>query len=373
MFGIRSVNLAVLLYFINLCRSSAGFYQCNFSEKFHVSNCSQGVNVRYIGLDRVAPTIYLNSSEVMDITPNAFDTVPELQKLYLNDNHLQEIKPQWFSRLTSLSLLDVSRNKIKIYFPGTFQSVRYLQRLYLGHNDLQVFDGKSDNFGRTIIDLSHNPLNEIYIDRVHTLHINHTNVTQLHFTQAVNILAEYAKIESFSSSEGVIDKLHLRGNNIRDLSNLTDSFARMLYLDISENTISAIPADAFRHLKGLRHLNISKVDLYEMYYGMFSSQRALEVLDISYNYLWHLNMNKMYPARLRELYLLGNSVWKVTDSRRSMRSLEKIGIAGNELSCERLFKIYHKAVERGIEFLIPSHMANYTSDNIAGMPCRDVQ
>jgi Leucine-rich repeat (LRR) protein len=83
-----------------------------------------------------AYSLFLFLSLAVDIAPDAFCSLAQLQHLFLKKNFITHISEKHFRNLKNLIILDLSANKIQTIHPYAFHSLTKVSELYLSQNSL---------------------------------------------------------------------------------------------------------------------------------------------------------------------------------------------------------------------------------------------
>lgn len=293
--------------------------------------------------------IYLNASEVHDISDESFVFAFSLREVYLDHNQIESLADGAFSPAKQVGLIDLSYNLLETINPDAFMQLVQLRRLYLSHNRLlnvpvHTFENipslsviKLNNnlleyvdrslFWHNIlieaIDLSHNKLIELRLsftgDRLHVLDAHNNNIQRFFIRselETINVSVNLSsnKLIEFRAPENIeITVLNVEmnrlGRSLAEVQNIT-SMSSLRELYIGHNSLAPLDSEIFTELGNLKYLGIPNVDLNELREDVFAPLHSLTVLDISYNpslrTIQLSNLTKLY--KLRSLYVNGDNI-----------------------------------------------------------------
>lgn len=134
--------------------------------------------------------------------------------------------------------------------------------------------------------------------------------------------------EAFSNLVYLTD-IYLNGNQISELNSTTFSSNRTLtYINLSQNRIKSIHRDLFASLPFLRVLNLSNNMIELVYRHTFTKQRQLRVLDLSHNRIKDIEEESISELDWLEILYLNNN------------RLSKLNLRGNLMNMSRILQIY---------------------------------
>lgn len=175
-----------------------------------------------------------------------------------------------------------------------------------------VKDGTSLNFN-VLLDVSesigfHNLIDDAFDHRPAIVNLslcNLDNPPQFRMSITTLDLSHNNLSSWFYSSR--IQKIHLQNNSIREIkftSDLSESEAQLIYLDLSDNLISSIREYDLVKLPNLLQFKIRSNRLENIHENAFSFITKLQLLDLSSNFLHTLTRNHfLYLSKLQYLYL----------------------------------------------------------------------
>lgn len=325
----------------------------------------------------------LSHNEIDEIAPFTFDAAPKLTEidlsfnllsdlnenlfgsylikyLYLHNNQLTRIDPIWFENLIYLRILTLNNNRIHtidwimlMYWPN-------INVLHLHTNEIVKIEKNSENFNEQQIDvprsmqtftIHNNPLDHGSHDLM-WLNVNKINVQNTSIdicmigNRMANVNAANNKIRKICldnlavADENAIVTMDLANNQLKSLENLTH-FHHLQYLDASNNLLTHIPTELFRHLNALNHLNLANNQLKRFDIGNVRLPN-LNFLDVSNNEMLTLHLsgsdgNGGVLSQLKTLLLDGNRLQATDSMMRTKRQIinhEYQCLASNSIECD---------------------------------------
>ncbi|XP_050095009.1 protein artichoke [Anopheles aquasalis] len=253
----------------------------------------------------------MDALQKLDISDNlltefpseALGSVVSLKVLNISLNNIGRLDSNQLAQLRNLQILDMSRNTIATILPGTFREQLLLKYLDLSLNSL-----------RTIEDDAFEGL-----DNLQTLILRDNNILFIpgsalgRLPKLSNLYLDFNRVAALSASilksiqPENIRYLSLSRNVIRELPG--DSFAafrKLIYLDLSGNSLGVISEDTFKGLEG-----------------------TLLEIKLSFNRI--ASLRKIGLPKLRRLDLSANSIDDLAiDSFHSLANLLYLNVSGNE-------------------------------------------
>uniref|UniRef100_A0A182IT29 Uncharacterized protein n=1 Tax=Anopheles atroparvus TaxID=41427 RepID=A0A182IT29_ANOAO len=255
-----------------------------------------------VGMDALQK-LDLSDNLLPEFPSEALGSVVSLKVLNISLNNIAKLEFNHLAQMKNLQILDISRNTIATILPGTFREQLLLKYLDLSLNSL-----------RTIEDDAFEGL-----DNLQTLILRDNNILLIpgsalgRLPKLSNLYLDFNRVAALSSSilksikPENIRYLSLSRNVIRELPG--DSFAafrKLIYLDISGNSLGVISEDTFKGLEG-----------------------TLLEIKLSYNRI--ASLRKIALPKLRRLDLSSNNIDDLAiDSFHSLTSLLYLNVSGNE-------------------------------------------
>ena len=254
---------------------------------------------------------------------------PNVKTLRLYDNKISTLQRSPFQNLQLLENLYLWKNEINQIDNGTFIDLEYLLKLHLDYNKISAI------YKETFLGLGR--LQTLQLDRNHLTFLRRGTFRYL--SSLKNLAINYNKIAfiqdgSFKGMDFLLE-LEIRGNRIKTLNSETlGSLMSLNSTDFSSNNISVISKYAFycipllqkldlsqnklknfpwlRHMKFLKHVDLSQNVIKEVKRGSFKSSKMLSVLKLDSN-----NISSIYT--------------KAFDG---LTSLEKLFLNDNPFNCD---------------------------------------
>ncbi|XP_062293366.1 toll-like receptor 5 [Scomber scombrus] len=253
-----------------------------------------------------AKIIDISQNEINQIKRNAFDGLQvHLRMLNLSYNLLGEIRSNTFTNLTDLRVLDLSYNHIGVLGYKAFSGLPDLQALNLTGNSLR--------------DLGF----PVSLPKLHFLLLGNNNLKSLSSIVNLGMNSTYVNVEEnrLTNLEDVyviltnfkhLQSLFYGGNPIEwcslDITVPLNNSLQILDLhDISLHTIwtQGKCLDLFDHLENLLGLNLSLNSLAALPEGIFRGLSSIIELNLSSNALTYLQQD-VFPVSLKRLDLSKN-------------------------------------------------------------------
>ena len=249
------------------------------------------------------------SSARLDVVPILLN--PALRSLRLAGNRIASVR-QSLDFYADLEVLDLSRNALTGLGQRQLESQKVLSWLNVSHNAIAQLDGRAfQGLGRLqVLDLQHNQLMAIE----DTAFVELENLAELDLSfNRIERLAD----QCFASL-GRLRLLNLRGNRLQQLTapNWTPLANSLLGLDLSANRLAQLDGGdgGLGALSELRRLDLSNNTLHHIHYAAFDGLGArLAELDLSDNRLEYVPADALSPlsGSLRRLDLSANYVTNI--------------------------------------------------------------
>lgn len=243
---------------------------------------------------------------MFQIEDDAFEGLDNLEQLSLNDNNILLIPASALGRLPKLVYLDISYNRISALSRDILQSTTSeLVYLNLARNVIrEIPDG-------TFQDL----------EQLKSLNLNGNLLTKVNG-------------HTFLGLEESLEYLHLGQNKIRSLSGPSLALAKLVYLDLSENSFSELPWTQFTQVPNLRHLNLShNLYLESLDNIFFHNFPLLKTLDVSNCGIVNIHPELFSQSiDLMQLILSGNFIEGITEnSFKNLKNLTYLDLSDNNI------------------------------------------
>ncbi|XP_023036968.1 protein slit [Drosophila willistoni] len=269
--------------------------------------------------------LQLTGNRLTELHKDTFKDNDYLESVSLESNMLTYVQPEVFNRMRRIKEVNLSNNRLIRIHPDSFAEAASLESLMLATNKLTDF---------TLTDKS----------IVHQLHLDYNQLSNLTINATRFVRANYNNISALYIHQSLqLETLELRGNHLSSLANVTNLTA-LLHLDISYNPIGPLNVTTFDHLKRLRNLYLRANTIRELKFGMFSKQKSLEILDLSFNNLTTLNLDLFVPylSNIKQFFVDGNILSELQGHRRFSQAfplLQKLGISKNRFNCSVLHNL----------------------------------
>ncbi|XP_055525505.1 protein artichoke [Wyeomyia smithii] len=287
----------------------------------------------FMGADSIQK-LDLSDNLIGEFPTSALSSIESLKVLNLSLNNIDKLEYKHLQQLRNLQILDISRNVIASVLPGTFREQALLKYLDLSLNSL-----------RTIEDDAFEGL-----DNLQTLILRDNNIFLIpgsalgRLPRLSNLYLDFNRVAALSSSilksiqPENIRYLSLSRNVIRELPpNSFTSFKKLIYLDISGNSLGLISEDTFAGLDNtlleikmsynkissfrkivlpkLRRLDISSNSIDDLAVDAFHGLGNLLYLNMSTNeHIAQITRTMIYPLNKLQVIDISNCGLKTLQS-----------------------------------------------------------
>lgn len=332
----------------------------------------------------------ISNSKIQSITEDNLMFANKLTYLYLQNNEIMEV-----NGLSNLKLfaIDLSHNKIKNIDNFSFNQSKSMVWCDLSSNELE-------NFDQTIlmplksaaINLEFNKISNIkildqseFLPTIESLNLANNLLTKIKINQiAINLNFTHNKITEITCEENVdkIEILDLSYNEIKAdegfyhcMKNLKG--LRSLNLSHNDMTLQELKIDTFSEMKELTELSLSNLKWFNrnsINYGLFSKQRSLKFLDLSYNRIRSFELFALSSlTSLNTLDLSGND-FDIPQEFKNIKSvlpyIKNIGISDSKFTCKCLSLLIVYLRSNGIELMDIKSPVNHLL-NVNEIPCKN--
>lgn len=350
-------------------------------EYFPVDSNLQILKMRYNNFTSIAPNLCVNARRIssVDFSYNQISAVDKkafagcedsLEEILLVGNLITTITFEKLDQFCCLNYIDLELNKIVQLDCNSFPSTRTWEGAHIdfSYNELKNIDLNCDKSFKSL-----------------TLNIDHNNLENLTFPASEmmknlrKISANKNQISSMSIQANLdnLNKLRLSKNNLEDISDINRCPALEL-LDISYNFIESIDASSFYGMSNLQFLDLKNNNISEIRRGAFSYQRNLTELDLSHNKLENISLALFVPyfENLTKFYLNDNNLTEIIGWDKALfPNLTTFAISENNFDCKYLEKFLKNLKSRTI-YLPPSSSSKaYSSDvnSVYGIKCVEAE
>lgn len=328
--------------------------------------------------------INLTFNNICLISHHSFRGLSNLEKLHLDDNRIESMPSESFKYLLKLKVLTIARNKIHELVPRIFLNLENLQELDLSENVISVLnpevfkDVKRVKVFRcrwcelsslnesiyellselTILDLENNKFGRIssgkfdVLQKLEVLKLGGNQVSVL-LDNSLTALNISSNLKSVSLSCNRLSKISsqalggLTALRTLDLSyNLINNLDTVTFLPIAESlhalnlSGNIIPVNNLKFIIGffgeLKYLSLADMELSDVPFQLFSTQKNLKFLNLSGNRFSQLSPPLLTPISLIQTLDLSKNLIQGLNEK-AMMSLERIPelfLVGNPWSCD---------------------------------------
>ncbi|XP_069014787.1 toll-like receptor 5 [Embiotoca jacksoni] len=298
--------------------------------------------------------IDISQNKINDIRTNAFNGLQgNLRMLNLSSNLLGEIYSHTFTYLTELRVLDLSHNHIGALGYKAFSGLSKLRALYLTGNSLRSLDFPASLPNLEFLLLGDNRLK--LLNSISTL-----GNTSIHVDVSNNRLTNMEDVFDFLTNFKHIKNLFYGGNFIKHCTlNKGITVPRnnsLNVLDLHDSSLQVLWAqgmclDLFDHLDNLLGLNISFNSLTALPQGIFNGLSSILEMDLSSNALTYLQTD-VFPVSLINLHLSNNFL--ASPDPTTFQFLSFLSLSENRFHCDCNLEVFLKWLNMTtITFLSP--------------------
>ena len=260
------------------------------------------------------------------------DLLGNLQTLHLNENLLTELSDKCCEALPLLKVLNLAKNRL-VQFPYAILKHQFIETIDLSRNVIASLDKSRtiDTLSLLKLDISNN------------------------------------KLKSFpnwiGSSFPRLNKLSLRGNQIKEIPDKTYNFQSIRELNLSQNAITRISQNFFKSCLSLEKIDLShnhletlpsftqstmsKLSQVKLNHNRLEERRpfyiprsllaisSLTIVDLSSNRITQMPDPQLWSARgLRDLSLADNRIHRINlnnKSRKFWPQISRLNLSGNKI------------------------------------------
>lgn len=373
---------------------------------FDISD-SEVIDIPRNTFENAGRLLYLSvaHNNLTELGSSVFVGANALYMLNVSHNHIDKINRFAFSGVPALSRLDLSHNQLSNIWPELFHDVLFLERIYLNDNQLHTISSNQFMFlpQLSMIELGNNRLTELdtsiwrfnslleslqvsgnalqYIDtsrfpdKLRSLAINNNNLTELTVSNLIDLEASNNRIQKLDiQSPDMLQRLIVSNNSLTNIDNIM-SMTNLEILDLSANCIHN-NISTLASLKLLTRLNLAQTCLADLNFGIFSAQRQLKSLDISYNNLSevHLDLFAPYLNQLESLFLDGNNLTEIgglfqLNLTTVFPLLTTVGMSNNPFNCTYLTQLFRLFNTFNIKLPVDPDLSSVNTTHVFGIAC----
>ncbi|XP_047244871.1 toll-like receptor 5 [Girardinichthys multiradiatus] len=305
----------------------------------------------------------LKDAKVLDISRNKLNQIEEnafiglqrnLLRLNLSFNLLGEIHSNTFNSLTELLILDLSSNHIGVLGYKAFSGLSQLHHLYLTGNSLRQLGSPAFLPNLNFLLLRDNKLNSL--SSIFTLWNNSVflDISGNRFTNLEDVyvvLTHFKRLLYFLYGDNPILWCTINTGVFMPLDN------SLAVLDLHGCSLQMAWVQGkclniFDHLQNLLGLNISLNSLMALPQGIFRGLTSIHEIDLSSNALTYLERGVL-PASLKRLDLSNNFL--VSPDPMTFHSLNVLDLSENRFHCDCTLEGFLKWLDTtNVTFLSPA-------------------
>uniref|UniRef100_A0A3P8V453 Slit homolog 2 (Drosophila) n=1 Tax=Cynoglossus semilaevis TaxID=244447 RepID=A0A3P8V453_CYNSE len=337
----------------------------------NANNLTKITKADFTGL-RNLRVLQLMENKITTIERGAFQDLKELERLDLSENQIQGVPRKAFRGAVEIKNLQLDYNHISCIEDGAFRALRDLEVLTLNNNNISRLSVASFNHMpklRTFRLHSNNlhcdchvawlsewlrqrPRLGLYTQCMAPPHLRGHNVAEVqkkefvctgHHSSSFSSCSVLQCPESCTCSNNIVD---CRGKGLTEIpTNLPETitetgafspYKKLRRIDLSNNQISELAADAFQGLRSLNSLVLYGNKITEISKGLFEGLFSLQLLLLNANKiaclrvdafqdLHNLNLLSLYDNKLQ-------TIAKGTFS--SLRAIQTLHLAQNPFICD---------------------------------------
>ncbi|XP_022083844.1 uncharacterized protein LOC110975569 [Acanthaster planci] len=282
---------------------------CTCAPTKKVDCKGKGLESVPLGIPRNTAQLDLGYNSLTRIERSTFVNLTKLLILDLGYNSLTRIERSSFVNLNKLWILKLRSNKISTIESGGFIGLSSFLNLQLDNNDLEKFDAD------ILYDIGGGLLCEIQLSSNKLKSLSPLTFSGLATPSIIAV--------SNNSIEKIPPRLIYQRNKELILH----------IMDFSSNRIQSVATDAFEGVKYISELYLSSNSIAYLPETVFINTTIGRTLDLSSNLLKTIPRGLRYLRRLRNLYILSNSLSVLSmEMFDGMQSLEELIISGNPIT-----------------------------------------
>jgi len=340
-------------------------------------NSLRSVDINILKILPKLSRLNLESNEINEIKPSTCEKISHLGYLYLENNIIEHLEIDVFCGFVNLEYIGLEGNKLRYLHPDTFVGLPNLESLYLSKTSgLQIETDRHFINSLTLksltisgcnissvsveafaniseleqLDMSYNYLRSLDINVVKLLpKLSHLNLQSNEIIEIIPGICEkisylgYLNLENNKIEHLEIDVfcgfinlkyINFEGNKLQYLN--PDMFLGLQSfqsLFLSKNSGLQLPTDSnFINSLSLKHLTVSGCNIRSVSVETFANVTALELLDLSYNYLRNLDINMLKALpKLSRLLLKDNEISDIIPGTFEISFLEYLDLGNNKI------------------------------------------
>jgi Leucine-rich repeat (LRR) protein len=238
-----------------------------------------------------------------------------LETIFLNHNKIIITNPNSFANLLKLRYLDLSHNLLRYLLEDSFSGNLMLEEINLESNRLVFIESKAFNNLPNLFYLSFDDNKLMSIPENMFVGINNRSL-RIHLNN--NNINFFDTIQYFNR----LDFLNLSNNSLTALSeNCFKENKHLEGIDLSNNKISTL-STTFNNLVKLHVLQLSYNRITEVANNNFNGSNQIEVIDLSENKISKIGENVFYELEKLQNLNLGNNLIEEIPKQTFSRNVE---------------------------------------------------
>uniref|UniRef100_A0A1B6GDA1 LRRCT domain-containing protein n=1 Tax=Cuerna arida TaxID=1464854 RepID=A0A1B6GDA1_9HEMI len=282
-----------------------GFGKLHYLDLEHNKLTTLPVGLFHSNVHKQLHDVWLSYNLISTIETNMFTSLSELRSVALTGNFIKVIKTYTFVQLPNLITVSLSENQISVVSEHAFIDIPRILRLDLQNNlmkefSLSVFQNVSTSQFPMALNLSYNLISNLFVSETQSpLFIKVLDLTHNHLTEIpVNFL------NAVSPS---LRQLNLCHNMITHLHNTAfGNLALLTMLDISNNQIKGLHKKAFIGIEHVQYLDMSHNNIEQLHVQQFSIIGKLRIINLSFNTIRSLPRDTFLGSKLEKVDLSNN-------------------------------------------------------------------
>ena len=300
----------------------------------------------------------LEGNEISEIIPGTFE-ISRLECLYLEYNKIEHLGIDTFRGLVNLKNISLEGNKLQYLHPDMFIGLPNLQRLFLLNNsDLQIPNDR--HFVKSL------SLKRLYISGCNVSSMSVQSFSNVSTLESIDLRYNYLRILDIGILKELPElfSLNLKWNEISEIIPDTSvKFSRLKYLHLDYNKIERLESDTFRGLFNLNYITLKENKLQYLHPDTFFGLPNLQGLLLSYNSDLKIPTDRHFinSHSLKHLSISGCNINSVSvETFANVSALEVLDLSENYLS----------RVDINVLKILPQLSALYLYDNPLQCDCQ---
>ncbi|XP_001863111.2 leucine-rich repeats and immunoglobulin-like domains protein 2 [Culex quinquefasciatus] len=323
----------------------------------------------------------------LDYLPEAlFGKFPKLETLGASRVGLKKLLAGNFAKPATLKRVDISSNYVGALPDSVFGTCVNLEVINVAENRLQLFNGveligcgklRSLNVSSNrLIYFNWDPL--VDLRQLEEVDLSDNLVGEMVVPKYVKkIVARNNHIHKLGTDREsfifMLEQLDVSRNRLGNVDTLA-RFAKMTHIDLSYNRLLSLDFGLFRHMRGLRELNLANNNIFAVTTSELKPL-TLELVDLSNNELTRLSAVDSAGISSVERLLLNNNYLvslEVTKGATNFPRIRSVTLDGNDWACRDIESTIAELKTKKVA--VPSSEAKCSPNQIIreGLCCRDL-